>query len=86
MPKKLWDISDEAHASPTELGEHFMEKAFQAMFRVPRPMLSQWKSFLIGALGSAMPQHSPDDFGRVYGIYDLFRAGASPTPRSSSDL
>jgi KAP family P-loop domain len=65
------------------LARSFSEKTFQTTFRVPPPVLSDWHGFLISQLKLAFPNHTDDDFHRIYRIYDLRVVTGSqpPTPR-----
>jgi hypothetical protein len=78
--KKLW-VSDQEE-SP-DLGQSFVDKTFQTIFRVSPPVLSDWQDFLNAQLKAAFPVHNPEDFHRVYRIYDLCAVSGKepPTPR-----
>jgi|GEM_PF-2473669 len=60
----------------------FLDKSFQYRFEVPPPILSNWKSFLIGLINEALPKHKEDAYSvfRVLANSKEFRH-ASPTPR-----
>lgn len=77
---KLWATNGEAAA---DLGQSFVDKTFQTIFRVSPPVLSDWQDFLNTQLKIAFPDHDPADFHRVYRIYDLCAVSGKepPTPR-----
>ena len=62
----------------------FRDKTFQVTFRVPPPVLSDWKSFFLDELNSAFPDHHSTKFEQehetVYWLYRL-KGPDPPTPR-----
>jgi hypothetical protein len=64
----------------------FLDKTFQVMFRVPQPVLSDWKEYFIKQMGIAFPsikEHSKNIFNDVATLYQLkgIRRNEAPTPR-----
>lgn len=72
----------EAAACGTTTGS-FLDKSFQIRFAVPRPVLSDWKAFLMELLTAAFPDHDEDDFHMAYRVYDDWKRKSkqSPAPR-----
>ncbi len=57
-------------ATETELLDAFVQKTFQVTFRVPPPVLSDWKDYFVSRMKDAFPSHEPkSDFDAVYRIY-----------------
>ncbi len=83
--RKLWgsryadDISDSGDAN---VSESFLDKSFQIRFRVPPPVLSDWKAYLYSLIEEALPSHA-DDQHILYRIYENERNTHRllPTPR-----
>ena len=72
---------EEAKVAPSS----FVDKSIQVRFYVAPPILSNWRGYLLGLLGKALPDHSADDpeFNGIYRLYAL-QADATkvaPTPR-----
>jgi len=66
-----------------QVDDPFIEKTFQAFFRVPPVLLTNWGAFLKEQLHTALPLHSAEDFQEVFRIYDYLKVndGEPPTPR-----
>lgn len=79
----LWQSSEYDAAKPA-IAKHFLEKTFQATFRVPPIILSNWENYLLAQLRIAFPKHTSGEFHLIFRIYDrLAVAGAvTPTPRN----
>jgi energy-coupling factor transporter ATP-binding protein EcfA2 len=80
----LWNggVSEEDGPS-ARVGRHFLEKTFQATFRVPPVILSDRRGYLLKQLRMAFPRHSEDEFYRVFRIYDrLSDPRGQTTPRN----
>jgi len=83
--RRLW--ADQAGDEPAraQFAESFLEKTFQVEFRVPPPLLSSWREFLIERLREALPNLKSDH--QLEQVYQLYRAWRStlktppPTPR-----
>lgn len=89
---RLWrrDGSDQNHdfeSRQEKLSSSFIDKTFQVIFSVPRPVLSDWEAFLKQQLGNAFPSHNDEsgqkDFHTIYRIYSSMglKDGSPPTPR-----
>jgi energy-coupling factor transporter ATP-binding protein EcfA2 len=78
----LWDGSGTETATVTS--KHFLEKTFQASFRVPPIILSNWEGFLLRQLEFAFPYHSAEEFHTIFRLYDqsLTPETELPTPRN----
>jgi hypothetical protein len=50
----------------------FFEKSFQAVFNVPPPILSDWRSFLIRLLREALPNHKDSEFRHLARIVQAY--------------
>ncbi|MGA2605142.1 MAG: P-loop NTPase fold protein [Verrucomicrobiia bacterium] len=65
----------------------FLSKSFQVRFRIPAPLLSDWRSFLTKQLQAAFPPDEAEprdveEFHRVSQIFAILKAAdQSPTPR-----
>jgi len=84
MPNTLWSEQQPSNdAASGILGPRFMEKTFQVRITVPKPLLSQWESYLLALLHEALPSHPGGDFHAVYRVYDVLRGerAVQPTPR-----
>lgn len=86
--RRLWDHAIETQLAGVpivqsqSLSQSFIDKTFQASFRVSPPILSGWQRFLKDQLQTAFPSHSQDDFHKIYRIFDLTNYGTRPpTPR-----
>ncbi len=74
---RLWKAPDGESMADT-----FLQKTFQIRFKIPAPLLSDWRDFLKVHLTKAIPDCTEDDFYRVTRIYAILRAEKkSPTPR-----
>lgn len=64
--------------------KHFLEKTFQATFRVPPIILSHWEKYLVNLLQYAFPSHHENEFHAIFRLYDQLKASDSepPTPRN----
>lgn len=73
-------------SGPREMSKHFLEKTFQATFRVPPILLSNWESFLLRQLRMAFPhpRHSDTELYTIFRLYDRLKPPdeSSPTPRN----
>jgi len=67
----------------TSVSESFIEKTFQAVFRVSPPILSDWRDFFLNSLAKAFPSHTGPEFDRIYRLYRRMAAPADRpvTPR-----
>lgn len=81
-------LSDSAsqgkESNASDLAKSFTDKTFQITFRVARPVLSNWHSFLVDQLGSAFPTHKgTEEFHWIYRIFDrrVVEETGAPTPR-----
>ncbi len=89
--RKLWDNrAGIGHATPEEhsdearvASESFLDKSFQIRFRVPPPVLSDWKSYLSGLIETSLPDHDVTDRHLLYRVFDQCRIKKAmpPTPR-----
>jgi len=63
--------------------ESFMDKSFQLRFKVPPPVLSNWKTYLERLTLQALPQHTHEEVHKIYQVFKLTRAKDNPalTPR-----
>jgi KAP family P-loop domain len=76
--KRLW----KKEAADQTLATTFLDKTFQIRFRVPAPLLSNWRDFLMQQLKKAFPNGKDDDFYKICRIYAILNAEKrSPTPR-----
>lgn len=81
----LWETNGGAGvALTTAMSHHFLEKTFQATFRVPPLILSNWKEYLEMQLKLAFPKHSAAEFHTIFRLYDRMKAYATEptTPRN----
>ncbi len=59
----------------------FVEKTFQAFFRVPAPLLSNWEAYLYQQLAIALPHHKgSDEYHDIFRVYDNLKRLPSDTP------
>ena len=92
--KNLWSGLDHLNNSgssetPDKTSDYvqaFIDKTFQILFRVPQPVLSDWKVFFEEQLGIAFPaikKKDPHIFNNIATLYQLkgIKDGNSPTPR-----
>lgn len=81
----LWEAAENKE-SRAKMSRHFLEKTFQASFRVPPLILSNWENFLVTQLRSAFPSsnHTDDEFHTIFRLYDQLKpADNGPTtPRN----
>jgi energy-coupling factor transporter ATP-binding protein EcfA2 len=68
-----------------QLAAPFLEKTFQVRFRIPRPVLSDARAFMVRLLAEAMPKHPEADRDHVYRIYEFYNSLPIPTPDQDSD-
>jgi hypothetical protein len=75
--RKLWSKS----ATDQSVSESFLSKSLQLRFRVPPPVLSDWKAYLYRLIEKALPGHR--DEATCHGIYRVYSTCCSgqPTPR-----
>ena len=60
----------------------FLDKTFQIRFRIPAPLLSDWRAFLMKQLKKAFPSEQEADFHMVSQIFAILKAEKKPpTPR-----
>lgn len=82
----LWEVAPENNGSRASMSRHFLEKTFQASFRVPPIILSNWENFLVTQLRSAFPSsnHTDDEFHTIFRLYDQLKPtdNGPPTPRN----
>jgi hypothetical protein len=64
------------------LGSAFVDKTFQVRFRVPPPVLSNWRNYMLVQLAIALPDHALD-YDSLYRIYNQHGTPRQhpPTPR-----
>ena len=75
--KHLWEKADNESLAAT-----FLEKTFQIRFRIPAPLLSDWRKFLTTQLEKAFPKGTEDEFYKISRIYGVLKADKrAPTPR-----
>ena len=75
--KHLWEKADNESLAAT-----FLEKTFQIRFRIPAPLLSDWRKFLTTRLEKAFPKGTEDEFYKISRIYGVLKADKrAPTPR-----
>lgn len=72
------------------LAKSFMDKTFDLTFRVTRPVLSDWNSYLAqqmkNVFGPAMPPEWPYVTGRLYERYFVGQSEPNVTPRTVNTL
>lgn len=82
----LWETPPENKKLRPTMSRNFLEKTFQASFRVPPIILSNWQSFLVTQLRSAFPgaSHTNDEFHTIFRLYDRLKPkdNRPPTPRN----
>lgn len=81
----LWETDGSREpTNPSDLSHHFLEKTFQATFRVPPIILLCWKDYLLRQLRTAFPHHSDSEFHTIFRLYDRLRLypNESITPRN----
>jgi hypothetical protein len=60
----------------------YIDKTFGLAFYVPPPILSNWRSYLLGCLEEAFVEHDASALGAVRDVYDFGRTGTGfVTPR-----
>lgn len=74
---KLWGDGE----GKAEIRDRFIAKTFQVQFKVPPPLLSDWRSFFLEQLKIAFPEQPEDEFYTISRIYGIL-CPASPTPRA----
>jgi len=92
--RKTWILVPFDKTSLTQAGEDeesrdttrspFIEKTFQAFFRIPPALLTNWEAYLIQQLELAFPEHKgTGEFHDIFRLYDYLREPLSeaPTPR-----
>lgn len=73
---RLW----ERNGNDKGISGAFLQKSFQLTFRVPSPLRSDWRAYLVNLLKQALPEHSTDEFYAVSHILNLTR-DLTPTIR-----
>lgn len=69
---RLIGLTEASDTRETETA--FLNKSFQATFRVPPPVLSRWRTFLEDNLARAFPdQKHRDDFQTIFSLYRFKR-------------
>jgi hypothetical protein len=70
--------------SGAQLATHFLDKAFQATFRVPPVILTNRREFLLSQLRVAFPKHAEAEFHNIFRLYDrlAFTGKEGATPRN----
>jgi|GEM_PF-1404026 len=64
---RLWpETTDKA-----DLANAFKDKTFQVTFHVPPPVLSDWKEFFQKQFSEAFPNHSEEDFHKIYRLFSI---------------
>lgn len=66
--------------------ESFMDKSFQLRFRVPAPLLSNWKEYLRALTLQALPKHTPEELYKIYQVYRLVRVKDNMAPTTPREL
>jgi Cdc6-like AAA superfamily ATPase len=90
--KKLWSGLDHLNNSENSVKtqntsdylQAFIDKTFQITFRVPQPVLSDWKTYFKDQLRKAFPNIKDENvFNDITTLYQLkgIKGGESPTPR-----
>jgi hypothetical protein len=75
--KRLWE-----NGGNNSLATTFLEKTFQIRFRIPSPILSDWREFLTHQLKRGFPKATADDCYKISRIYEILKvAKTPPTPR-----
>jgi hypothetical protein len=78
------------HADAEALAKSFMDKTFDLTFRVNRPVLSDWNTYLAGQMesvfGPAMPQDWPYITSRLYERFFIHAVDPNVTPRTVNTL
>jgi hypothetical protein len=79
----LWESDIQSDAS-VETAQHFLEKTFVTTFHVPPIVFSNWEEFLCKQLRFALPNHTADEFHKVFRLFDhiLTLEAKPPTPRN----
>jgi hypothetical protein len=81
----LWESGlGNGAADRNSASRHFLEKTFQATFRVPPVILTNWEKFLMTLWRGAFPNksHSDEEFHTIYRLYDRLRTSPGTTPRN----
>lgn len=81
--KFLWD-GDGGATNGAQLATHFLDKAFQATFRVPPVILTNRRDYLLSQLRAAFPKHTETEFHDIFRLYDRLACNGAegPTPRN----
>ena len=81
--ENLWDVRSNT-TNGNQVSHHFLEKTFQATFRVPPVILSNRREYLLSQLRAAFPSHADAEFHNIFRLYDRLAANGKepPTPRS----
>lgn len=80
----LLSEADEHKEGCGQASTHFLEKMFISTFHVPPVILSNWEEFLHTQLQCAFPQHTADEFHKIFRLFDhiLTLETKPPTPRN----
>ena len=73
---QLWGASAEG------LGIQFIEKTFQLVFKVPPPMVADWKKYFMDKLKHALPQLEQDLSDEIFTIYSMPYSAIPGTPQA----
>jgi len=86
--RQLWMsrvTNDETHSALENqvISNSFMDKSFQLRFKVPPPLLSNWKIYLEMLALQALPKHTNEELHAIYQVFRLARVkdDIAPTPR-----
>ena len=80
--RQLW--ANQSEVNGADVPDSFLDKSFQSRFEVPPLVLSNWKTYLAGLIGEALPNHTSEaEQQTIYRAFSLCRVDAtgSPTPR-----
>ena len=71
-PPTAEKVTNEASAK----ARAFVDKTFGLAFRVPPPILTNWRDYLLRQLEAAFPDHDPRDRFDVQDLFDIAHTGA----------
>jgi len=66
-----WALAEGTTENERTINNSFLAKNFQAVFRVPPPVLSDWLDFALQQLKTALPRHQEADLQEVVRIMQL---------------